>query len=179
MKILAVLTCGAQYQDGWQCPRPRLSSPGTFTHVAKACAHKRSLQMSFISEFRQFAVRGNVADMAVGIIIGGAFGKIVSSLVNDIIMPPLGVVVGGVDFQHLKLTLKPAADGVAAVTLNYGQFIQVTVDFLIVAFAIFLVVRAMNSLQRKEEQAPAPAPIPAPSQEEKLLAEIRDILRSK
>lgn len=130
--------------------------------------------MSMMQEFKAFAMRGNVIDMAVGIVIGGAFGKIVSSFVGDVIMPPLGMLMGKVDFKHLALTLQPAAGETAAVTLNYGAFIQTTVDFLIVAFAIFLVVKAMNSMKKKEEAAPA-----APSKEEVLLTEIRDALRQK
>ncbi len=131
--------------------------------------------MGMMQEFKTFAMRGNVVDMAVGIIIGGAFGKIVSSFVKDVIMPPLGLVIGGVDFTALKLTLKEAAEGVEAVTVNYGAFVQHVVDFVIVAFAIFMVIKAMNSLKKKEEEAPA-AP-PAPSKEETLLTEIRDLLK--
>lgn len=141
--------------------------------------------MSFISEFKSFAMRGNVVDMAVGIIIGGAFGKIVSSVVADIIMPPVGLLLGGVKFTDLKAELKPAvldaagAVQTAAVSINYGNFIQTTVDFLIIALAIFMMIKGMNSLKRKEEvPAEAPAP-PAPSKEELLLSEIRDILKNK
>ena len=133
--------------------------------------------MSFISEFKQFAMKGNVVDMAVGIIIGAAFGKIVSSFVGDVIMPPLGLIIGGVDFTDLAVTLKAAQDGVDAVTLNYGKFIQTVFDFTIVAFAIFLAIKMMNRLKRAEEAAPA-AP-PEPSAEEKLLTEIRDLLKQK
>lgn len=133
--------------------------------------------MSMIKEFREFAMRGNVVDMAVGIVIGAAFGKIVSSFVNDVLMPPLGLALGGVDFSDLAVTLKEASGEVAAVTLNYGSFIQTVVDFLIIAFAIFMVIKAMNSLKKKEEEAPA-AP-PKPSAEETLLAEIRDLLKEK
>ncbi len=138
--------------------------------------------MSFISEFKAFAMRGNVVDMAVGIIIGGAFGKIISSLVNDVIMPPISVLVGGVDFTELKLEIKGATvdaanNAVAAVTINYGQFIQTTIDFLIVAFAIFMMVKLMNSLKKKEAEVPASPP--TPTKEEVLLTEIRDILKSK
>jgi large conductance mechanosensitive channel len=134
----------------------------------------------FMTEFREFAMRGNVVDMAVGIIIGAAFGKIVSSFVADIIMPPLGLALGGVDFSDLAVTLQAANEGVAAVTLNYGKFIQTVVDFLIVAMAIFVAVRVMNKLKRKEEAKPAePPPPPEPSAEEKLLSEIRDILKSR
>jgi large conductance mechanosensitive channel len=142
--------------------------------------------MSFFKEFKAFAMRGNVIDMAVGIVIGGAFGKIVSSFVADIIMPPLGMLLGKVNFTELAITLHDAVpakvvDGVevepavAAVTLNYGKFIQTGVDFLIIAFAIFLMVKAINSFKRKEEAAPA-AP-PPPSKEEQLLTEIRDLLK--
>ena len=134
----------------------------------------------FMTEFREFAMRGNVVDMAVGIIIGAAFGKIVSSFVADIIMPPLGLALGGVDFSDLAVTLQAATEGAAAVTLNYGKFIQTVVDFLIVAMAIFVAVRVMNKLKRKEEAKPAePPPPPEPSAEEKLLSEIRDILKSR
>ncbi|HET6592910.1 MAG TPA: large-conductance mechanosensitive channel protein MscL [Xanthomonadales bacterium] len=131
--------------------------------------------MSMMSEFKAFAMRGNVVDMAVGIVIGGAFGKIVSSFVNDVLMPPIGMAVGGVDFTSLALTLKEASGDVAAVTLNYGSFIQTVIDFIIIAFAIFMVIKAMNSMKKKEEQAPA-AP-PKPSAEETLLTEIRDLLK--
>lgn len=133
--------------------------------------------MGMLTEFKKFAMRGNVVDMAVGIIIGVAFGKIVSSFVNDVIMPPLGLLIGGVDFSDLVVTLKQATTDAAAVTLNYGAFIQTLVDFLIVAFAIFVAVKVMNRLQRKEEQKP-PAP-PAPSREELLLTEIRDLLKER
>ena len=133
--------------------------------------------MGMINEFKQFAMKGNVVDMAVGIIIGAAFGKIVSSFVGDVIMPPLGLLIGGVDFTDLAITLKEATEGAAAVTLNYGKFVQTVFDFLIVAFAIFIAIKAMNRLKRKEEEKPA-AP-PAPSREEVLLAEIRDLLKQK
>lgn len=130
-----------------------------------------------ITEFKTFAMRGNVVDMAVGIIIGGAFGKIVSSLVADVIMPPIGLLIGGVDFSNLAFILKEAAGETAAVSLNYGNFIQTVLDFIIVAFAIFLMVKGMNTLKKKEEATPA-APN-APSAEETLLTEIRDLLRQK
>ena len=133
--------------------------------------------MSMVSEFKDFAMRGNVVDMAVGIVIGGAFGKIVSSFVADVLMPPIGLALGGVDFSGLAVTLQEAAGEVEAVTLNYGTFIQTVIDFLIIAFAIFLVVKAMNSMKKKEEEAPA-AP-PEPSKEEVLLTEIRDALRAR
>jgi len=130
--------------------------------------------MSMMSEFRDFAMRGNVVDMAVGIVIGGAFGKIVSSFVNDVLMPPIGMALGGVDFSDLAMTLKETSGEVAAVTLNYGTFIQTVIDFIIIAFAIFMVIKAMNKMKKKEEAAP-PAP-PKPSAEEILLTEIRDLL---
>jgi len=141
--------------------------------------------MSFIQDFKAFALKGNVVDMAVGVIIGGAFGKIVTSIVNNIIMPPIGVLTGGVDFTDLKVTLKEAVvegENVVseAVTLNYGQFIQDVVDFLIIAFCIFLMIKGIAKLSRKKEEAPAePAPEPEPSAEEKLLTEIRDLLKNK
>ncbi|MCP5180196.1 MAG: large-conductance mechanosensitive channel protein MscL [Pseudomonadales bacterium] len=130
-----------------------------------------------LTEFKDFAMRGNVVDMAVGIVIGGAFGKIVSSFVADVLMPPIGLLMGGMDFSNLAVTLKAASEGAEGVMLKYGVFVQTVVDFLIVAFAIFMVVKAMNSLKKKEEAAPA-AP-PAPSKEEVLLTEIRDALRSR
>jgi large conductance mechanosensitive channel len=133
--------------------------------------------MGMVQEFKTFAMRGNVVDMAVGIIIGGAFGKIVSSLVADVIMPPIGLLIGGVNFTSLAVTIKEATADAAAVTVNYGRFVQTVVDFVIIAFAIFLVVKGMNALKKKEEAAPA-AP-PPPSKEETLLAEIRDILKKK
>ncbi|MDP3915233.1 MAG: large-conductance mechanosensitive channel protein MscL [Bacteroidota bacterium] len=142
--------------------------------------------MSLVKEFKAFAMRGNVVDMAVGIIIGGAFGKIVSSIVADVIMPPIGLLLGGVKFTDLKIIMKdPIIDAAGVVTtqavsINYGNFIQTTVDFLIIAFAIFMMIKAMNSMKKKEEvvvvEAPAPPP---PSNEEVLLAEIRDLLKKK
>ena len=134
--------------------------------------------MKLVDEFKSFAMKGNVVDMAVGIIIGAAFGKIVSSIVSDIIMPPLGLVIGGVNFTDLKWIMKAATDTAPAVTWNYGNFIQVCFDFLIVAIAVFLVIKAMNAAKKKEEAAPAapPAP-PAPTKEEVLLTEIRDLLK--
>jgi len=128
--------------------------------------------MSMMKDFKDFAMRGNVIDMAVGIIIGAAFGKIVSSFVSDVLMPPIGMMLGGVDFSKLVLTLKEAVGDVPAVTVNYGLFINTVIDFLIVAFTIFLVIRGMSRLQKKKEAAPAP-----PSAQEKLLIEIRDLLR--
>ena len=133
--------------------------------------------MGLVKEFKDFAMKGNVVDMAIGIIVGAGFGKIVSSLVADVIMPPIGLLVGGVDFSGLKVTLKEAVDGKAAVTLNYGQFLQTVIDFTIVAFAVFMLIKVMNSLNKKKEEAPA-APAPEPKQEV-LLREIRDILKSR
>ena len=130
-----------------------------------------------LKEFKEFAMRGNVLDMAVGIVIGAAFGTIINSLVADVIMPPIGLLMGRVNFADLAITLQQANGKVAAVTLNYGKFIQTLLDFTIVAFAIFMVVKGMNSLKKKEAAAP-PAPA-APTKEEILLAEIRDILKQK
>jgi len=135
--------------------------------------------MGMVSEFKDFAMRGNVVDMAVGIVIGGAFGKIVSSFVADVLMPPIGLLLGNVDFSDLAITLREASGDSAAVLLKYGSFINTVIDFIIIAFAIFLVVKGMNSLKKKEEAAPAPAAPPAPSNEEVLLAEIRDALRAR
>jgi large conductance mechanosensitive channel len=134
--------------------------------------------MSLIKEFKEFAVKGNVVDMAVGIIIGGAFGKIVSSLVGDVILPPIGVLLGGMDFSKLAVTVKGTPGDPAAATLRYGMFINTVVDFLIVAFVIFMVIKALNTLKRKQAAAPpAPAPASAPSREAQLLTEIRDLLK--
>lgn len=135
--------------------------------------------MGFLKEFKEFAMRGSVVDLAVGVVIGGAFGKIVTSLVNDIIMPPIGYITGGVDFSNMKyiITEANAEAEIAEVAINYGTFINVVIQFLIVAFCIFLVIKGLNSLKKKEEAVPA-APA-APSKEEVLLSEIRDILRSK
>lgn len=133
--------------------------------------------MKVMKEFKTFAMRGNVIDMAVGIVIGGAFGKIVSSFVADVIMPPIGLLMGRVNFSDLVITLQQAHGDVAAVTMNYGKFIQTLIDFIIVAFAIFMVVKGMNSMKKKEAAAP---PVPASlSKEEVLLTEIRDILQKK
>ena len=139
---------------------------------------------SFLQDFKAFAMKGNVIDMAVGVIIGGAFGKIVSSVVADVIMPPIGLLVGGVNFTDLKLVLKPAVveegkEVAAAVTLNYGNFLQVTFDFLIIAFSVFLFVRLLSKLNHKKAKPAAPAAPPAPSKEEQLLTEIRDLLKEK
>ncbi len=133
--------------------------------------------MGMIQEFKAFAMRGNVVDMAVGIIVGGAFGKIVSSFVADVIMPPIGLLIGGVDFSNLAIVIKEAVGDVAAVTINYGAFIQTVLDFMIIAFAIFMAIKAMNSLKKEEEETPEEPP--APSKEETLLTEIRDILQQK
>jgi large conductance mechanosensitive channel len=130
--------------------------------------------MKLLQEFKTFAMKGNVIDMAVGIIIGLAFGKIVTSLVNDIIMPPIGVILGGVNFTDLQVVLKAATDASPAVTWNYGNFIQVIIDFLLVAFAVFMLIKAMNATRKKE--IPAPPPIVL-SKEEVLLTEIRDLLK--
>lgn len=133
--------------------------------------------MSIVKEFKEFAVKGNVVDMAVGIIIGVAFGKIVSSFVADVLMPPIGLLIGGVDFSNLAVTLKAAQEGAEAVTLRYGVFIQAVIDFVIVAFAVFVGVKALNMMRKKEAETPA-AP-PAPSAQEQLLMEIRDLLKQK
>jgi large conductance mechanosensitive channel len=133
--------------------------------------------MGMAQEFKAFAMRGNVVDMAVGIVIGGAFGKIVSSFVNDVLMPPIGMLLGGIDFSSFALTLKEKVGDAEAVTLNYGAFVNTVIDFVIVAFAIFMVIKVMNAAKKKEEEAPA-AP-PAPSKQEVLLTEIRDALRSR
>lgn len=133
--------------------------------------------MGFFQEFKEFAMRGNVVDLAVGVVIGAAFGKVTSSFVNDVLMPPIGTLLGGVDFSHLAWTLAPAEGDKPAVLLKYGAFINTLIDFVIIAFAIFLVVKAMNALTRTKEAAP-PAP-PEPTKEEILLTEIRDALRSR
>ncbi len=130
--------------------------------------------MGMMQEFKEFAVKGNVVDMAVGIIIGGAFGKIVSSFVKDVIMPPIGMILGGVDFSNLAITLKEAAGETPAVLLSYGKFIQSVVDFTIIAFAIFIAVKAMNNMKKKEEAKPADPP-----KQEVLLEEIRDLLKEQ
>lgn len=131
--------------------------------------------MKLISEFKSFAMRGNVADMAVGIVIGAAFGKIVSSFVNDVIMPPIGLLVGGIDFSDLSITLKAATESAPAVVLKYGMFINTIIDFVIIAWAIFMVIKAMNSLKKKEEEKPASPS--KPSEDIVLLSEIRDLLK--
>lgn len=133
--------------------------------------------MGMIQEFQEFAIKGNMVDMAVGIIMGGAFGTIVNSLVNDIIMPPIGLAIGGIDFSKLALVLKPAEGDVAAVAISYGKFINAGISFLIVAWALFMLIKAMNTLKKKQEAAPA-AP-PAPTKDQVLLTEIRDLLSKR
>lgn len=134
--------------------------------------------MSLLKDFKAFAMRGNVIDLAVAVVIGVAFGKIVASFVNDILMPPLGLLLGGLDFKDLKVIMKAATEDLPAVTWNYGMFVQNVIDFLIIAFAIFMVIRAMVNLQRKKAEEPAPPPAPPePTNEEKLLTEIRDLLK--
>ena len=136
---------------------------------------------SFIKEFKDFAVKGNAVDMAVGVIIGGAFGKIVSSIVNDLIMPPIGWLIGGIDFKDLKydLPVNPLNEGGEPVSIAYGNFIQTCMDFFIIAFCVFLLVRALMKLSRKKEEAPAPQAPAEPSEEVKLLTEIRDAVKNK
>lgn len=173
--INTLMTCGAAWCENEACG-------GMFGQDPWQVSDKKGWTMSLASEFKAFVMRGNVVDMAVGIIIGGAFGKIVASLVNDVVMPPIGMLLGGVDFSQMAIVLKKetvdaAGNAIPAVTLEYGLFINAIVNFLIVAAAIFAVIRLMNSLKRKEEAAPA-AP-PAPSAEEKLLTEIRDILQGQ
>lgn len=133
--------------------------------------------MSMIQEIKTFAIKGNVVDMAVGVIIGGAFGKIVSSLVTDVIMPPIGVIIGGVDFSKLAVNLQAATPTSPEVVISYGKFIQTVVDFTIVAAVIFMAIKAINSMKKKAEEAPATPP--APSAQEVLLKEIRDLLKNK
>ncbi len=133
--------------------------------------------MGMMAEFKKFAVKGNVMDMAVGIIIGAAFGKIVSAFVNGVMMPPLGLLIGGVDFSDLAYELKAATETTEAVVLQWGAFVQTAIDFIIIAFAVFMMVKFMNNLQKKEEEAPAEPP--KPSNEEVLLTEIRDLLKNK
>jgi large conductance mechanosensitive channel len=130
--------------------------------------------MKWMEEFKAFIRRGNVVDLAVGVVVGGAFGKITTSLINDVVMPPIGLLLGGINFRDFQLVLKRAPDGAAAVAINYGVFISTVLDFLIIASAIFMVIKAMNRLKHKQESAPA-----APSAEVALLTEIRDLLKSK
>lgn len=137
--------------------------------------------MGMMKEFKEFAMRGNVVDMAIGIVIGGAFGKIVSSFVADVLMPPIGMLLGDTDFSSLKIVLKEGAVNDAgevvaeAVTMNYGMFFNTVIDFIIIAFAIFMVIKAMNRMKKKEEMPPPPPP--GPTKEETLLTEIRDLLK--
>lgn len=133
--------------------------------------------MGIIKEFKEFSMRGNVVDLAIGVIIGAAFGKIISSLVNDVMMPPIGLLIGNLDFSSFAITLNEAVDKTPAVALKYGVFINHIIDFVIVAFTIFLIIKGVNKLRRKSEEAPA-APA-EPTKEEILLAEIRDILKAK
>ena len=137
----------------------------------------------FLNEFKEFAMRGNVLDMAVGVIIGGAFGKIVSSIVDDIIMPPIGWLIGGVNFSDLKVTLpsvEVAGEKMQAATINYGNFLQTCFDFLIVAFCIFMLIKVVNKIANKKKNEPETTkPAPEPSTEEKLLTEIRDLLKEQ
>ena len=135
--------------------------------------------MSFLSEFKKFAMRGNVMDMAVGIILGGAFGAIVNSLVNNVIMPPIGMLLGGMDFSELAVTLKHATETSPAVVIQYGLFINTVINFLIIAFAVFLMVKGINKLENLKKQEPKPAAAAEPTAEEKLLTEIRDLLKKK
>ncbi|MFN3997311.1 large-conductance mechanosensitive channel protein MscL [Algoriphagus sp.] len=140
--------------------------------------------MSMLKEFKEFAVKGNVIDLAVAVIIGGAFGKIVSSFVNDIVMPPIGMLIGGVDFKDLNIILKDATtdaagEAVAAVTINYGMFIQNVIDFAIIAFVIFLAIKGINNMTKKKEAPAPPPPPPAHTTSEKLLEEIRDLLKKQ
>jgi large conductance mechanosensitive channel len=130
--------------------------------------------MGMLQEFKDFAVKGNAVDMAVGIITGAAFGKIVSSVVEDVIMPPIGLLLGGVDFSDMKITLKDAIGDIPAVTVNYGKFIQTMIDFTIIAFCVFMLVKAINKLKAEQPAAP-----PAPPAQELLLTEIRDLLKQR
>jgi large conductance mechanosensitive channel len=131
--------------------------------------------MGMVKEFKDFAMRGNVVDMAIGIVLGAAFGKIVSTFVSSVLMPPIGLLLGGVDFSQLMIVLKEATEEAEAVAISYGTFLNTVIDFVIIAFAIFLVVKAMNNMKKKEEEKPAPPP--EPSKEEVLLTEIRDALK--
>lgn len=140
--------------------------------------------MGIISEFKEFAVKGNMVDMAVGIIMGGAFGTIIKSLVDDVLMPPIGMLMGGVDFSQLKFVLKDASvdaegNAIDAVAINYGLFINAIIAFLIVAFALFILIKGMNSMKKRMEEEEAAAPPPAPPRQEVLLEEIRDALKAK
>lgn len=133
--------------------------------------------MGLMGDFKNFAMKGNVLDLATAVIIGGAFGKIISSLVNDVLMPPLGLLLGKVDFKELKVIIQHGVDGAEDVTLNYGMFVQNIVDFVIIAFCIFLIIRAYQKMEKKKIEAPAPPP--EPNKQEQLLEEIRDLLKKK
>lgn len=133
--------------------------------------------MGMMKEFKEFAMRGNVVDMAIGIVIGAAFGKIVSSFVADVVMPPIGLMLGGMDFSKMAIVLKEGSEGVEPVLLSYGVFFNTVLDFIVIAFVIFMVIKGMNKMKKKQEEAPA-AP-PEPPKEEVLLTEIRDLLKSK
>ena len=135
---------------------------------------KRGFSMGLMKEFKEFAVKGNVIDLAVAVIIGGAIGKVISSLVNDVIMPPIGLLLGGVNFKELRIILKEATVDTAEVAIRYGAFLNVIVDFVIIAFIIFMLIKGINSLKKKEEAKPS-----APPKEEVLLTEIRDLLKAK
>jgi large conductance mechanosensitive channel len=138
--------------------------------------HYLIINMSFIQDFKSFAVKGNIIDLAVGVVIGGAFGKIVTSIVNDVIMPPIGLVIGGINFKDLKIVLSSKSDGSPAAIFAYGNFIQTVVEFLIIALAVFMMVRLLQRLQRKEAVKPT-LPPPPPTPEAVLLTEIRDLLK--
>ncbi len=136
--------------------------------------------MGILKDFKDFAMRGNIIDLATAVVIGAAFGKITTSFVNDVLMPPIGMLLGNVDFKELKIILKEGAEGIEPVSINYGMFIQTVIDFTIIAFAVFLVIQAYQRLQKKKETAPAPpAAQPAPTKDQELLSEIRDLLKKQ
>jgi len=172
-----------------QSNEPRLQSlynkrKGISIKTQNKQINNKLIMSKLIQEFKEFAVKGNAVDMAVGVIIGGAFGKIVSSIVDDIIMPPIGWLIGGVNFSDLKYTLPqveiPGVTAAAPATINYGNFLQTLLDFIIIAFCVFMMVKGINKLSKKKEEEPAaPAPDPEPTNEEKLLSEIRDLLKNK
>jgi large conductance mechanosensitive channel len=169
---------GAHYNRESVTPRLRVSPITCFNAKAFAANHpeipqKKEPAMSLIKEFKEFAMKGNVVDMAVGVIVGAAFGKIVTSLVGDVIMPPIGLLIGGVDFSSLSVVIKEAVEGSPAVTINYGKFLQTLIDFTIIAFAIFMALKGINKLKRPE----APAAAPGPTIDQQLLTEIRDLLK--
>lgn len=135
--------------------------------------------MVLLKEFKEFALKGNVLDLAIGVIIGAAFGKIVNSAVSDLIMPPIGWLIGGINFTDLNIVLPPRGAGIEAITINYGNFLQTAFDFLIIVIALFIAIKAINRMRRNEPEAPTePAATPEPSGEEKLLSEIRDLLKN-